>query len=115
MSKSFIVPILLLASSVIARADIVPVETNTTLRSVYLIPEKDSKVVQVIAVFLAGEVDSTGPEGLPHYLEHLMFWHAEKIRGETVHGRTGNAWINQHITVYHNSLRLEATMQNLRN
>ena len=98
--------LLLISLTTFASADIIPVDTNTNLKSVYLIPVEDSKEVRVTAVFLAGEADRTGPEGLAHYLEHLMFFHADKLRDVPVHGRDGNAWVSGRITTYYNLARV---------
>jgi predicted Zn-dependent peptidase len=85
-----------------ANAELVKVETDTSLRGVYLIPDDTTDNVRVSAVFLAGEADSDGPEGLAHYLEHLMFWHADRVNNRTFHNRGGNAWVNGIITNYYN-------------
>jgi len=85
-----------------AAAGLVKVETATALRGVYLIPDAESNTVRVSAVFLAGEADSDAPEGLAHYVEHLMFWHADRVSSRAFHSRGGNAWINGIITTYYN-------------
>jgi zinc protease len=53
-------------------------------------------------VVFAGEVDFDGPEGLSHYLKHLMFWHTDNVKGESIHTRDGNAWVNGIVTSYCN-------------
>ena len=83
-----------------ARADIIRLETKTNLRGVYLIPTPNSNKIIVHPVIIAGEADFDGPEGLSHYLEHLMFWHANKVDKKYSHGRGGNAWVNGLITSY---------------
>lgn len=83
-------------------ADIQKLDTNTSLRTVYLLPDADAELVSVAMIVLAGEVDWEGPEGLSHYLEHLVFWHADNVRGESIHSREGNAWVNGLITTYFN-------------
>lgn len=83
--------------------DLLKIETNTSLKAVYLIEEPDNAIIQVNLVVLAGEVDFDGPQGLAHYLEHLMFWHADSVSDGPYHGRGGNAWINGIITNYHNT------------
>ncbi len=70
---------------------------------VYFLPDSRLNEVQVGVVILAGEVDFDGPEGLSHYLEHLMFWHADKVDDQALHARGGNAWVNGIITNYYNS------------
>lgn len=85
-----------------AYAELIKVETDTALRGVFLIPDAKSDTVRVSAIILAGEADSDGPEGLAHYLEHLMFWHADNVSRRTFHNRGGNAWVNGIVTNYYN-------------
>lgn len=86
-----------------AAADLVEIETRTPLKAVYLIPDNSTELITVGMVIIAGEVDFDGPEGLSHYLEHLMFWHADTLGKETtMHSRGGNAWVNGIITTYFN-------------
>jgi predicted Zn-dependent peptidase len=65
-------------------------------------PDNDTELLTVVMMVLAGEVDFDGPEGLSHYLEHLMFWHADNVKGESIHSRDGNAWVNGLVTSYYN-------------
>lgn len=85
-----------------ANAELIRVETDTPLRGVYLIPDSKADTIRVSAIILAGEADSDGPEGLAHYLEHLMFWHADNVSNRTFHNRGGNAWVNGIVTNYYN-------------
>lgn len=85
-----------------AFAELIEVKTKTNIKAVYLIEDPDSDQIRVNPVFLAGEVDFDGPEGLSHFLEHLMFWHADKAGGKEIHGRGGNAWVNGIVTSYIN-------------
>lgn len=85
-----------------ASAELVKVETASPLRGVYLIPDGKTDTIRVSAIILAGEADSDGPEGLAHYLEHLMFWHADNVNKRTFHNRGGNAWVNGIVTNYYN-------------
>ncbi len=84
-----------------AAAELIEIETDTALKGVYLIPDDTAETVRVSAVILAGEADSDGPEGLAHYLEHLMFWHADGVSNRVFHNRGGNAWVNGIITNYY--------------
>ncbi len=84
-----------------AAAELIEIETDTALKAVYLIPDETVETVRVSAVILAGEADSDGPEGLAHYLEHLMFWHADGVSSRVFHNRGGNAWVNGIITNYY--------------
>ena len=85
-----------------ASAGLVKVDTATALRGVYLIPDDRSDTVRISAVILAGEADSDAPEGLSHYVEHLVYWHADRVNNRLFHNRGGNAWVNGIITVYYN-------------
>ncbi len=79
------------------------IPTETDLARVYHLYDPDASVVTVALVILAGEVDVTGSEGLSHYVEHLMFWHADGLSaGEISHARDGNAWVNGILTHYYN-------------
>lgn len=78
-------------------------DIQTPLRAVYVLPDSDAELITVSMVILAGEVDLTGPEGLSHYLEHLMFWHADTLGAQSMHARGGNAWVNGIITTYYNT------------
>jgi len=97
-----IVPLVLLCISSLAFGDITKLDIQTPLKAVYLLPDNDTELVTVAMVVLAGEVDFKGPEGLSHYLEHLMFWHADNVKGEAIHARDGNAWVNGLITTFYN-------------
>ncbi len=88
-----------------AHADLIKIETGTGLKAVYLLADEKSENIRVSAVILAGEADSNGPEGLAHYLEHLMFWHADGVHGSGKHNRGGNATAGGLITNYYNEGR----------
>ena len=95
MSRSAsIVLFLLLFTPALSYADVFKLDTDTPLRGVYFIPDSDAELVTVAMVIMAGEVNARGPEGLSHYLEHLVFWHADDVKGEPIHARDGNAWVN---------------------
>lgn len=55
-----------------------------------------------------GEVDRTGPEGLAHYLEHLVVWSADKVHGEGLRNREMNAWTSPYWTTYWNRGPIDA-------
>lgn len=82
--------------------DVQTLKADTSLRAVHFLPDNETDLVTVAMIVLAGEVDFDGPEGLSHYLEHLMFWHADNVRGEAIHAREGNAWVNGLVTTYYN-------------
>lgn len=85
-----------------ALAGLVKLETKTGLRGVYFLPDPSSKQIRVQTFVLAGEADFDGPEGLSHYLEHIMYWHANRLDEQPYHGRQGNAWVNGLVTTYFN-------------
>ena len=94
-----------------ASAELVELETDTEFASVYLLETPESPVIRVSLTVLAGEVDvaeitdATAAEGLSHYLEHLMFWHADNVDdldSEEIHARDGNAFVNGILTGYFN-------------
>lgn len=84
-----------------ATAELIELETDTNFESVYLLEDKSTAVVTVALFVLAGEVDVQGPEGLSHYLEHLMYWHADNAGDGKPHARGGNAWVNGIVTSYY--------------
>jgi len=88
--------------SAAARADLVRLDTDTPLRAVYLAADPESARLALYAVFIAGEADFTGPEGQSHYLEHIMYGHADAAAGQSLQARYGNAWVNGIITAYLN-------------
>ena len=94
--------LILLCTPTWVLGEVIKLDTQTPLRTVYLLPDRDNKLITVAMVVLAGEVDFDGPEGLSHYLEHLMFWHADNVKGESIHARDGNAWVNGIVTSYYN-------------
>ena len=48
---------------------------KTGLRAVYHLNLPDEDTVKLQLVFHVGDSDLSGPEGLAHYLEHLVVWH----------------------------------------
>ncbi len=88
-------------------ADLIKLDTDVSFDSVYLLQDPDASSITVALTVLAGEVDVTGPEGMSHYLEHLMFWHADNVRGKQIHARGGNAWVDGYITSYYNEGEVE--------
>lgn len=82
---------------------LIELDIDTPLRTVYFLPNSRATEAVVGLTILAGEVDFTGPEGLSHYLEHLMFWHADKVNDQDLHARGGNAWVNGIVSSYYNS------------
>ena len=89
-------------TSSLATADLIKLETDTAFDSVYLFQDTDSPLITVGLTVMAGEVDVKGPEGLSHYLEHLMYWHATNLDNQQAHARGGNAWVNGILTSYFN-------------
>lgn len=98
----FLGSLVCLCFSTSALADLVKLDTKAPFNSVYLFKDANSPVITVGLTVLAGEVDVEGPEGLSHYLEHLMYWHADELDGQKIHARGGNAWVNGILTSYYN-------------
>lgn len=76
------------------------IAAGSSLKSAYVLPIADAETVSVQVVFRAGESNMTGPEGIAHYIEHLVQWSREGGPGAKlgVHGR--NAWANAFLTAY---------------
>jgi len=108
LSAVKILLILLFGVSAQARAELVQLNTDTGFASVYLLENPESPVITVSLTVLAGEVDvaelpgAAEAEGLSHYLEHLMYWHADNIDNQQLHARGGNAFVNGIVTGYYN-------------
>lgn len=85
-----------------AGAELIKLDNSAGFKSVYLSHNSNQPTVTVALVILAGEVDVEGPEGLSHYLEHLMYWHADNVDDQRLHVRGGNAWVNGIVTSYYN-------------
>ncbi len=83
-------------------ADLVKLKNPGVFNSVYVSENSTDPDITVALTVLAGEVDFDGPEGLSHYLEHLMFWHADNVNNQQLHARGGNAWVNGIVTSYYN-------------
>ncbi len=98
----FIVIGLFFAVSLPAKAELLRVQNKTNLKGVYLLKTPNTDRIIVHPVIVAGEADFDGPEGLSHYLEHIMYWHADKVNDKPYHARSGNAWVNGVITSYFN-------------
>ena len=91
-----------------ARADLVRVETDAPLASVWLIPDASNPGVTVQLVVGAGEFDATGPQGLAHVVEHLVYSAIDRTPGRprgkpgigAGHGGQGAAFATGAITTY---------------
>jgi len=99
-------------------AALVDLTAHTNLRGAYLLEQPDAHEIDVRLFIEAGEFDNTGPEGLPHYLEHLVFWSADKAHGNGYRDRTANAWTSPQWTAYWNkgaSDKLPVLLQSIAN
>lgn len=85
------------------KAEIVDLSAGLPLAGAYLLPQPKAEFVRVELLFSVGEVDYDGPEGLAHYLEHLVWYSADKAHGEVGKNRVANAWTNIFHTNYWNS------------
>lgn len=94
---------LLLSIASNAQADIIDVTSSTSLKGAYVLEQPTAREVSVVLFVEAGEFDNSGPEGLAHYLEHLVFWSADKAHGSGPKDRTANAWTSRDWTGYWNS------------
>ena len=102
MKAISVILVTLMLISAQASASLVELDTETEFKTVYLSKDQSASTVTVALFVIAGEVDVQGPEGLSHYLEHLMFWHADSVNGDALHARGGNAWVNGIVTSYYN-------------
>ncbi len=51
-------------------------ETNAPLKSVFFVPDDDANQFEATLIYPVGEADMQGPEGIAHYIEHLVVWSA---------------------------------------
>ncbi len=90
--------LLLLTGSSAFAVEVQKVDTKSGFSAVYLIEDKSWKQVRAELIIHAGEYDWLGPEGGPHYLEHLVYWHANKDISKKYSYKRNGAWINGHAT-----------------
>ncbi|MGH1356023.1 MAG: M16 family metallopeptidase [Thalassovita sp.] len=99
----------------IAHADLLDLSTHGDFKSIYFIPEPSARNIEVRVFVPVGEVDRTGPEGLAHYLEHLVVWSADRVHGEGLRNREVNAWTSPYWTTYWNRGPIDAFENIMRN
>jgi len=87
----FVVVFLWVLWASVANADLLDLSAYGSFKKTFFIPEPTARDVEVRVFVPVGEVDRTGPEGLAHYLEHLVVWSADKVHGEGIRNRTMNA------------------------
>lgn len=83
-------------------ADLHDLSRHGQMSKIYFIPDAKARDVEVRLFLPVGEVDWTGPEGLAHYLEHLVAWSADKVHGAGLRNRLMNAWTSSYWTSYWN-------------
>lgn len=98
-----------------AQANLLDLSDYGDFKKIYLIPEPSARNVEVRIFVPVGEVDRTGPEGLAHYLEHLVVWSADKVHGEGLRDREMNAWTSPFWTTYWNRGPADAFENMMRN
>lgn len=82
---------------------VVDLTQHTNLKGAFLVQQPDAQNVRVELFFDVGESDNSGPEGLSHYVEHLVAWSADRANSDNIHARRMNAWANSFFTNYHNA------------
>ena len=109
--RAFLVALLVGWAST-AQADLIDLTEYGDFNKIYFIPQPEAKNVEVRLLIPVGEVDRTGPEGLAHYLEHLVVWSADKVHGDGFRKREMNAWTSAFWTTYWNR-GSKATFENM--
>ena len=94
--------VLLIAQPVRAQV-VVDLSEHTNLKGAFLIQQPRAENARVDLFFDVGESDNTGPEGMSHYVEHLVAWSADRANGDNIHARSMNAWASVFFTNYHNA------------
>ncbi len=85
-----------------AQADLHDLSMHGDFKKIYFIPAPEDREVEVRLFVPVGEVDVTGPEGLAHYLEHLVARSADEVHGDGLRNRIMNAWAAPDWTGYWN-------------
>lgn len=85
-----------------AQAELVDLSDYGDFQNIYFIEDPSARNIEVRVFIPVGEADRTGPEGLAHYLEHLVVWSADRVHGEGLRNREMNAWTSPFWTVYWN-------------
>ena len=96
-------------------ADLHDLSEYGDFKRIYFLPAPTDRNVEVRVLLPVGEVDRTGPEGLAHYLEHLVVWSADKVHGEGLRDREMNAWTSPYWTAYWNKSAPDAFESMIRN
>lgn len=86
----------------VASADLFDLSDHGGFKKIYFVPDPSARNVEVRVFVPVGEVDRNGPEGLAHYLEHLVVWSADRVHGEGLRDREMNAWTSPYWTAYWN-------------
>lgn len=84
-----------------ATAQIVDLTEHAPFKSTFLV-KAASQMTRVAVHLPVGEADLTGPEGLAHYLEHLVWFYADRVYDAGLKERISNAWTNPFWTTYWN-------------
>lgn len=99
-------------------AEMVDITGETGLKSATYIHVPGGTLTEVQLFVPVGEVDATGPEGIAHYLEHLVAYSAEGRRGAQGRDHQTNAHTSISWTIYQHRGRPDSIvrmLQDLRN
>lgn len=97
------IAILLLFTATSLRAEVIDLTSHTSLKGAFLVPQPHAEFVTAQLLLNVGEADHVGPEGLAHYLEHLVWYSADKAHDGLSKDRVANAWTNILFTNYWNA------------
>lgn len=82
-------------------AKLLAIDKRGGLAGAYLHPDKSPDLVEVFLFVKSGGFDDgDGPEGLAHYLEHLVWLSAVNPDGRASTARDDGAWVSGGITAY---------------
>lgn len=86
------------------------------LKRGYFLQDKESERISVNLIIHVGEYDLSGVEGLAHYLEHLVYYNADKAHENgSIKERHANAYTGGTYTSYVNNGRADQFENMLRN
>jgi len=85
-----------------ARADLHDLTRLGGFKKIYLLPAPNEPEIDVYVMLPVGEAQATGPEGLAHYVEHLVASSADQAHGSGLRARSHNAWTSPFWTTYWN-------------
>jgi len=90
----------LLNFSKLLHAELLTIEKRGGLADAYFFPDDSTDLIEAFLLIKSGAFHGDGPEGLAHYLEHLVWLSVVNPDGRGTTARHDGAWINGLMTAY---------------